>query len=285
MQRVESLPVSSRLLAVVVLLVAVAIPLRCQSDADEPGTFRVSGRVVSKSGVPIAGARVILGSLAGSDENPTQTTADGRFAFPGVGRGNHWVEVSKPGFIAAAQATPFVDDKDVEAGDIVLEALPRNTKPVPAKGAARRSKPLSIVHVEISEPDHAVVITYSDGTTFRPPKEDNQASCDQADLSDDHQAAGWLVEYYTPSAAYPIALTLVIYRPGKPLRRFSADPVFWSWQFVAGGKQVAYCQNSLHPGPSPPSCELHDVETGRLIDDNRNSTGKSPEWMDGLAEE
>jgi len=73
--------------------------------------------------------------------------------------------------------------------------------------------------------------------------------------------------------------------PGKPLRRFSADTVFWSWHFVAEGKQVAYCQNSLHPGPSPPSCELHDVETGRLIDDNRNSTGKSPDWMAGLAEE
>lgn len=284
MQRVESLPMFSRLPAVVVLVVAVAIPLRCQSDADEPNTFRVSGRVVSKSGVPIAGARVILQTARQPDGLPTQTTADGRFAFPHVEPGAYWLEVSRSGFIVAIKGL-FVPDKDVEAGDIVLEARPRDTKPVPAKGAARRSKPLSIVHVEISEPDHAAVITYSDGSTFRPPKEDYQASCGQADLSDDHQAAGWLVEYYTPSVTYPIAGTLVIYRPGKPLRRFSADTVFWSWHFVAEGKQVAYCQNSLHPETTPPDCELRDVETGRLIDDNRNSTGKSPDWMAGLAEE
>ena len=276
----------SRLQDVIVLAVVVVIPLRCQPSADEPDTFRVSGRVVSKSGVAIAGARVVLGSLGPSDQSPAQTAADGRFTFPGVEPGNHWVEVSKPGFIVAVKGTPFVHDKDVEAGDVVLEARPRDTKPVSARAAARRPKPLSIADIDISDPDEGVVlITHSDGTTFRPPKEDYQASCADPQVSDDNRAAGWLVEYYTPSAAYPIVQTLVIYRPGKPLRRFSGEPVIWNWQFVAGGSQVAYCENSLHPGTSPPYCELRDIETGRRIDDSRHSHGKSPEWMDGLAEE
>ena len=265
----------NRLPAVIALVTLFAIPVRCQPDDDEPDTYRFSGRVVNRSGVAVAGAKVDLDG--GGDNSPMQTGPDGRFSFPRVRNGLHYVDVDKPGFVAA-QDGGFVDDKDVDLRDVVLESK------ASARLTVLRSKRLPISDVDVSGPNKTVVITFSDGTTFRPPKVDYQASCTDPQLSDDHQAAGWLVESFNPSTTYPIAFGLIIFTPGKPLRAFSADPVFWAWKFVAGGKQVAYCENSLHPfGNSPPHCALRDVATGRIIDDTRRSD--HPEWMAGLTEE
>jgi hypothetical protein len=255
-------------------LAAAVIPLL----ADDPDPHRISGRVVTASGIPLSGAAVLLNDTPFGEVGRTKTSADGRFEFPGVAPGRYFIETTKPGFIPTADMV-WLDEKDVHTDDIEMDARLGDKSTANAVG----SPALTIDRIE---DNRRTVITLSNGSTVVPPKQDYQATVSEPAIADDRRAAGWLVEYWTPSSTSgrSIPLTLVIYRPGKPLRRFSAEPVFWTWWFVDGGKRVGYCENSLHPGPSPPLCELRDVETGRKIDQYVPSGGKPPEWAENVPE-
>ena len=67
-------------------------------------------------------------------------------------------------------------------------------------------------------------------------------------------------------------------------QRFEDGPVLWSWSFVAGSAQVAYHTGPLH-GEETSHCELHAVESGRLIsmwEGDLDSDAKRPAWAKGL---
>ncbi len=144
------------------------------------------------------------------------------------------------------------------------------------------AKSTSVTRV-YSDPAGRVHIVDSDGNDVTPPLEKDQANATEAKIADDKQTVGWLVEYkIDDGTSYPIALTLVLYRSGKILHRFETSMVIADWQFVEGGRQVAFYTNTLH-GDLGAHYELHDVSSGRLLAQYDGHRGaKAPAWARGL---
>jgi hypothetical protein len=128
----------------------------------------------------------------------------------------------------------------------------------------------------------ARVTTRTGSKTVR--KQPGQVGIEDAWTAEDGRTAGWLVMYDVPPISYPIAGTLVVWRGGRIIRRFRTEQVFWSWAFVADGKQVAYHTGPLH-GERTSHCELRNVSDGRLVaqwSGDLDDSAKRPEWTAGL---
>ena len=128
-------------------------------------------------------------------------------------------------------------------------------------------------------PDGTAQITLADGKRITIPKEPGQTGIREIRIAPD-ETVGWLAEYRVEAVRDPVAGTLVLWRAGKVIRRFTADQSFYSWAFYAQGKQVAYHVGPLH-GESKSHCELHDARSGRLIgmwDGELDSEGTRPAW-------
>jgi len=98
-------------------------------------------------------------------------------------------------------------------------------------------------------------------------------------LSDDATTVGWLALYPNCCTSYPIPLALVIYRNGHVLRRFKNSMAIWHWQFEAGGRQVAFEQETVH-GHLSVHYELHDIASGRLLADyDGDPRPDAPDWV------
>lgn len=125
-------------------------------------------------------------------------------------------------------------------------------------------------------------VVYKNGGATAVAGEPDQVGIDSVKISKDGQTAGWLALYTDPDSSTPFAGTLVLWRGGKVVRRFQADQTFWSWNYYAEGAQVAY-----HVGPThgaAPHCELHDIESGRLLAawDGDLEDPNRPQWTRGL---
>jgi hypothetical protein len=137
------------------------------------------------------------------------------------------------------------------------------------------------VQVQVSEdPTGAARITTRTGSkTVR--KEPGQVGIEDPDVAWDRRTAGWLVMYEMPGVvSYPIAGMLVVWRGGAVIRRFRTEQTFWSWAFVANGKQVAYHTGPLH-GERASHCELRNVSDGRLVaqwSGDLDDAAKRPAW-------
>lgn len=134
-----------------------------------------------------------------------------------------------------------------------------------------------------SDPHGHVHVVDSDGNDVAPPLEKNQIDTTEEKIASDQQTVGWLVEFNVgDGTSYPIALSLVVYRDGKILHRFETTMVIADWQFVEGGKQVAFYTNTLH-GDFGAHYELHDVSSGHLLAQYNGHRGaKAPAWAAGL---
>src|SRR5438270_8046106 len=149
-------------------------------------------------------------------------------------------------------------------------------------GIAQTSKSLTAVNIGS---DGIVHIVRSDGSEFIAPKEKDQVSSSSSKIADDKSTAGWLVNYENCCTSYPIPLTLIVYRPGRPLHKFGDGMSIGDWSFWVGGKQVAFYTNTVHGGLAP-HYELHDVRTGRLIEKwEGHPDSKSPAWVHRLRSE
>jgi hypothetical protein len=138
------------------------------------------------------------------------------------------------------------------------------------------------VHLSVGQ-DGAAQITLSSGKKMTIPKERAQVGISEPQTAPDGRTVGWLVEY-DDGGSRPFPGMLVVWRAGKIIRRFPADQSFYSWTFYAGGKQVAYHVGPLH-GEETSHCELHEVETGKLIaawDGDLDSPDHQPAWTKGL---
>ena len=132
-------------------------------------------------------------------------------------------------------------------------------------------------------PDGAAQITLASGKKMTIPKERAQVGISEPQTAPDGRTVGWLVEY-DDGVGYPVSQMLIVWKASKIIRRFPDDQAFYSWTFYAGGKQVAYHVGPFH-GEQNSHCELHDVETGRLIaswDGDLDSGGQQPAWTKGL---
>jgi hypothetical protein len=135
---------------------------------------------------------------------------------------------------------------------------------------------------------HVVTMARSDDSRLHRrsqivPRQPGQVGIDSVTIAADRETAGWLVLYANPDAGAPIAGRLMVWRDGRVVRTFSVSQTFWSWSFENAGKQVAYHVGPLH-GEQASHCELHDVESGRLLQswDGNLADPTSPAWTKQL---
>lgn len=124
-------------------------------------------------------------------------------------------------------------------------------------------------------------LVLSSGREFLPRKLPDQVAFTQPLLSQNHRTVGWLADYSDPGGTSPYSGTLVLYRSGHLLRKFSTGQTFWSWQFASRNSAVAYCKGPTHGGAR--DCELRSLISGHLLalwvpDDKVDP----PVWAKGL---
>ena len=107
-------------------------------------------------------------------------------------------------------------------------------------------------------------IERANGQAIVIPPDSAQVEFDRIAISSDGRSVGWLALYPNCCTSYPIPLKLVVYSRGRSRRFDGAGLPVWRWRFTAGGRQVAFKQETVHGGIGV-HYELRDIATGRLI--------------------
>lgn len=124
----------------------------------------------------------------------------------------------------------------------------------------------------------------TDGKDITPAKDPTQVGFDKPAVSPDKHSVAWLALYPNCCTSYPIPLNLVMYSGGT-VSRFAGHGVpIWKWCFLAGGKKIAFKQETVH-GDSGVHYELHDVDGGVTVSiydhkpSDEDDASKRPEWV------
>jgi hypothetical protein len=140
------------------------------------------------------------------------------------------------------------------------------------------------IYVETAiDPSGQLHITTKRKREIVPKKEPDQIGFADAQISPDGHAVGWLGLYPNCCASYPIALKLVILLNREHRTYTGSGLPIARWCFWAGGKQVAFEQETVHGGMGA-HYELRDIETGDLADKydpdaNPDVVTKPPRWV------
>ncbi|MGH7731458.1 MAG: hypothetical protein ACRENJ_09440 [Candidatus Eiseniibacteriota bacterium] len=102
------------------------------------------------------------------------------------------------------------------------------------------------------------------GRTIVVARDSGQVGSDRIAISEDGRSVGWLALYPNCCTSYPIPLRLRIHTRGRTREFTGVGLPIWRWRFVAGGRQVAFQQETVHGGLGVPY-ELRDVASGRLV--------------------
>jgi hypothetical protein len=119
-----------------------------------------------------------------------------------------------------------------------------------------------------------------------PPKAGEQVACSSPKIAQDRRTVGWLEDYPNCCTSYPISLGLSIYRNEKVIQHIQPEDnlAIWDWQFVKGGRQVAFWTGPVH-GDFKPHFWLYDVGNERWRAKwNGHLDEKPPSWTAGLRE-
>jgi hypothetical protein len=134
----------------------------------------------------------------------------------------------------------------------------------------------------VIDPSGQLHITTKRKREIVPRKETEQVSFDNAQISPDGRAVGWLALYPNCCTSYPIPLKLVILVNGRQRTFTGSGLPIGRWCFWAEGKQVAFEQETVHGGMGV-HYELRDIETGELADkydpDANPTVTKPPRWV------
>jgi hypothetical protein len=270
-----------------------------QTKSNDPVTsVRISGRITDHNFVPIRHETVTVGLCELGEETNSRTDQDGFFSFPSVCpyRLCDLTIAADAEFGTVLGQLEVVDGEGVDIGNLILDSsiklgsIGHLVGPVtitPFRSAVDSKVALPVAKAQSSAAifvgADGMNIVHNDGEVFKTPKEKEQVGCRSPRISEDRSAVGWLVDSDFCCASYPLPFLLVVYRPGKPMRRFQGDGrAIFGWNFVAGGKQVAFYQSFPH-GDLRTHYELRDVETERLIGKwDEDSTSKMPGWVRGL---
>ena len=277
-----------RTIATVVASLAIGVGLS-QTKSEQPlSGFRISGRFVDQSDAPIAGQVVSFRIVDSGSPDVVKTGEDGRFAFTFDGESPYELYATVKDSLDFKLITIVVANRDLDLGDVALQfpaqggATGRVAGPVQIASSQlgvktttatspRSTRPaIAALYISCSATstewcDHSVMhIITDDGREVVPPSEKDQVGCRAPQISEDRLEAGWLIESDNCCTSYPISTVLVVFRLGKPIRRFEAGMAIMGWGFLARGKQVAYHTDVLH-GTSAPHDEVRDIETGRLV--------------------
>src|SRR5258708_33613387 len=152
---------------------------------------------------------------------------------------------------------------------------------LPAFAQADQGSSVTRVYLDAKD---VLQIVEQNGREVVPRKEKDQVAFSSPAIAPDRKTVGWLVDVPNCCTSYPIAVTLVVYRSGKVIRRLGNESMIADWGFRAGGTQVAFYTNTVH-GDLAPRYELHDVKTGRPVARwDGHLTEASPSWTAGLPE-
>jgi hypothetical protein len=170
--------------------------------------------------------------------------------------------------------------RPINVGPVILGLLLAVLLSQPAAISAR-GKRGSIARVYIDS-EGVLHLVDAAGHDTKASKEKDQVAFSSPQVAGDNQTVGWLAEFPNCCTSYPIPLALVIYRDGKIIQQLQPGMMIVDWRFRTEGKQVAFCTNTVH-GNSAPHCELHDVNSAKLLEQFDGNTGeRSRPWMDGL---
>ena len=151
-------------------------------------------------------------------------------------------------------------------------------------GAAAVAQGPAIAKVYVDDADGRVHTVGRSGNDTVIPKEKDQVRCDSPQVAEDHQTAGWLIDYENCCTSYPIPLTLVIYRPGRIIQRIKPGWMIFDWRFVEGARKIALSSGTVH-GMTYRSLSLYDVRTGRLLERWEGAFEQAPPlWARGLSQ-
>ncbi len=172
-----------------------------------------------------------------------------------------------------------------------LRAIPKTTRAARASawglilflGLVSAAAAAEIYVETVIDPSSQLHIVTKRHREIVPPKEPEQVGFENAQISPDGRAVGWLALYPNCCASYPVALKLVV-QTGDRRQIFPGSGLPISrWCFWAGGKQVAFEQETVQGGMGV-HYELRDVETGELAakydpDSNPDTVTKPPRWV------
>src|SRR5258705_1691297 len=121
------------------------------------------------------------------------------------------------------------------------------------------------IYVSATVDDQGVLrILTKGGREIVPIKEPEQVGFSKPQISEDGRVVGWLAEFPNCCTSYPIPLKLVIYSNDRVHTLTGIGLAVSRWAFQAGGKRVAFEQETVHGGLGV-HYELRDVATGGLI--------------------
>jgi hypothetical protein len=142
------------------------------------------------------------------------------------------------------------------------------------------------VRATVDEAGQLQIVT-NDGRAIVLAKEPEQVGFDKIAISQHGRSVGWVALYPNSSTSYPIPLKLLVYSGGQ-LRTFTGIGLpIWQWHFTAGGKQIAFEQETVHGGLGV-HYELRDASSARLIAEYSPTIGpdnqpvanqKIPKWV------
>jgi hypothetical protein len=283
------------------LIVAAVLPGIAHGQTNpnkQAGPGRISGRIVDALGAPIQDQTVNFRNLTTIsqtmiEDRKVKTNRDGVFEISAADHTLYEISLVVSNLVFRGVGSAEVGNGgDLDIGNVVFRSSPGHEATVHVEGPVqiRRESPGRLAGgiaaytlcAESAEfcAHPALHIIQQDGGKVDPPAEKEQVGVSSVRISSDNQAVGWLVDSDFCCASYPLQLLLVVYRPGKPLRKFRGDGrAIFGWHFVAGGRQVAFYQSFPH-GDLMTHYELRDVETERLLDKwDQDSTGKMPAWV------
>jgi hypothetical protein len=256
---------------------------------------RTSGRLTDARGVALSGKVLsfVDVDIPGQPRNfeltssTLATDSAGFFVFPAAAYHEYDVYVIEPGRPAAYEFLGKIEVSrglDVDTGVIAMGRSPSKNEPVGVlKGAVevtsatppRRMAGVAAIFIGANGAN----VLRDDGKVVHPAEEEGQVGSSSPRISEDRSAAGWLVESDFCCTSYPLEFMLVVYRPDKPLRRFTGDGrAIFAWKFVNGGHQISLYQSFPH-GPPVGHYELRDIDSGRLVGRwDEDAAAPMPAW-------
>jgi hypothetical protein len=136
----------------------------------------------------------------------------------------------------------------------------------------------------LSTDEQTLTLVTPNGRARAPKTQPDQVGFTSAQLSADHQLAGWLTLVPNCCTSYPIPSTLVIVRNGKVVQQFREELPIFRWAFSAGSTAVAYQGSTVH-GCAAIFYKLRRISDGKTLgtfECNCESGGARlpvPEWV------
>ena len=251
-----------RTIATVVASFAIGSGLSQTKSEQAPSGFRISGRVVDQSDVPIAGQVVNFRIVDSGSPDVVKTGKDGRFAFTFDGENPYELYATVKDSLAFKLITIVVADHDLDLdlGDVALQFPAQGGATVRVGGpvqiassqpgvktttaASPRPRPtIAALYISCSPTstewcDHSVMhIMTDDSREVVPPSEKDQVSCRAPQISEDRLEAGWLIESDNCCTSYPISTVMVVLRLGKPIPALKRECQSWDGASLRRGNR------------------------------------------------